>query len=604
MSNISDPVNLNPAQSSSILKKVLDGKLNSKGKSPNLQVEFQEKNTEKFQQVNSKQLVLNNKRNSLQNNPVQLLPPLPAQKIIKPTSIDPFTFKEKFPSSLENLLKLKEKFYNPKFRCDVPPESAKFNFDLLKSHEFNLDKLLNPKNQCATNYGSEFKAFGELEKVFGLHPCWSSLKQKLKHGCDFPVDILSEDERIGDVEGSFVYGNHKSASKHEKFLSDSMIKEVKKGWGLLLLEKDAKHIPGLELSPMGVAEHLGINDEGNYVPKKRITHDLSWEGISSKKSLNSRIDKEKLEPIMFGHCLLRVIHYIVALRKKYPNKVILIRKEDLKSAYRRMHLSADSAKRAAIRVKLNGVWYVIISLRLPFGGSSCPADFCLLSDIIADSVNDLLSCDSWDERVIHSSFVKNIPDIESLDDKIPFAEARELLVDFPVAPGGKCDVFIDDLITCAVHLARNVPRIVAAPCTIIHALAKQYSDKVNLPRDDLIELGKCIAEGAPSEAKICLGWLLNTRTLKLSLPRHKFLAWIKELQSFIDNKSCSLKSLESMIGKLENVISVFKIAGHFMNNIYTLKLKAERKSQHNVFIPHHVKADFVLHKKILKMVYL
>ena len=47
---------------------------------------------------------------------------------------------------------------------------------------------------------------------------------------------------------------------------------------------------------MGVVEHLGINDEGNYVPKKRITHDLSWEGIPSKKSLKSRrFHKRKLE---------------------------------------------------------------------------------------------------------------------------------------------------------------------------------------------------------------------------------------------------------------------------------------------------------------------
>ena len=44
----------------------------------------------------------------------------------------------------------------------------------------------------------------------------------------------------------------------------------------------------------------------------------------------------------------------------------------------------------------------------------------------------------------------------TLDNKIPFAEAKDLLVDFSVAPGGKCDVFIDDLITYAVHQARKM----------------------------------------------------------------------------------------------------------------------------------------------------
>ena len=462
---------------------------------------------------------------------------------------------------------------------------------------------MNPEKDCATNFGSEFKNTVHLEEAFNSHPRWSSLKYKLENGCDFPVINLTEEERLGDVEGSFSYGNHKSAIKHEKFLSDSLIKEVKKGWGLLILENDAKEIPGLEISPMGVAEHLGISDDGNYIPKKRITHDLSWPGYVSKSSLNARIDKDELEPIMFGHCLLRVIHYIVSLRAKYPNKKIFIRKEDLKSAYRRLHLNAKAAKRAAIRVKLNGTWYVIISLRLPFGGASCPADFCLFSDIIADSVNDLLACENWDENKVHSPFIKNVPACKVLDDLIPFGVARDLLVNFPLNDCGYCDVFIDDLITCAVNLERNLQRMVAAPCTVIHAFAKNCPDKQGLPRDDLIALDKCAAEGSPSEIKICLGWLLNTRSLTISLPKHKYIAWTKELQGFIDRKSCSFKALESMIGKLEHVISVFKILGHFMNNTYWLKLKAEIKSQHNVFIPHHVKEDFLLHKKFIKMVY-
>ena len=92
---------------------------------------------------------------------------------------------------------------------------------------------------------------------------------------------------------------------------------------------------------MGVIERLGIAETGEYIPKKRITHDLSWPGQITGESVNSRMDKQQFEPIMFGDCLLRIIHYIVHLRKRYPNKKILIRKEDLKSAYRRMYLAAN-----------------------------------------------------------------------------------------------------------------------------------------------------------------------------------------------------------------------------------------------------------------------
>ena len=41
-----------------------------------------------------------------------------------------------------------------------------------------------------------------------------------------------------------------------------MIKEIQKGWGLILIEDSALKISNLELSPMGVAEHLSINSLG------------------------------------------------------------------------------------------------------------------------------------------------------------------------------------------------------------------------------------------------------------------------------------------------------------------------------------------------------
>ena len=89
------------------------------------------------------------------------------------------------------------------------------------------------------------------------------------------------------------------------------------------------------------------------MPKLRLTHDLSFPGAFSTESINSRVDRERIEPIMFGHCLLRIIHQVVALREKYPDKKIFIRKEDLKSAYRRMHLESKSAIRSAVRVQID-----------------------------------------------------------------------------------------------------------------------------------------------------------------------------------------------------------------------------------------------------------
>ena len=129
---------------------------------------------------------------------------------------------------------------------------------------------------------------------------------------------------------------------------------------------------------MGVAEQIGVSEEGTFVPKKRLTHDLSFVQEASNKAINSRVIETDLEPCMFGHAFLRIIHKIVHLRKLFPNKKIWIRKEDAKSAYRRMHMNADTAIQAGVQLSIDGKDYLLISLRLPFGGSPCPSEFCLL----------------------------------------------------------------------------------------------------------------------------------------------------------------------------------------------------------------------------------
>ena len=65
---------------------------------------------------------------------------------------------------------------------------------------------------------------------------------------------------------------------------------------------------------MGVVEHLGVTASGKFEEKLRVTHDLSFPGATSEESINSRVIKEELEPCMFGHTLLRIIHYIVNIR--------------------------------------------------------------------------------------------------------------------------------------------------------------------------------------------------------------------------------------------------------------------------------------------------
>ena len=42
---------------------------------------------------------------------------------------------------------------------------------------------------------------------------------------------------------------------------------------------------------------------------------------------------DELTPCVFGHALLRIIHFILHLRRKFPNVRIFLQKGDFKSAY-------------------------------------------------------------------------------------------------------------------------------------------------------------------------------------------------------------------------------------------------------------------------------
>ena len=522
------------------------------------------------------------------------LPPRPIEiPVLKPKTPQMNEYLKELPSILSKLLESTSDLHEPIFKFEVSEQAAKFNWDLLHHHNFDLQHLLNPQKRCVTNYGSEFKSSKDLEPLLALHPRWPDLKKRLDNGVDFPLLPIDETTRHQDLIHAHRRGNHKSAKIEEDHLAKAMEKEVSKGWNIILPDSKYDIIPNLILNPMGVASHCGISAFGEFIDKLRITHNLSFPGKVSEQSVNSRVSNTDQEPCMFGHTLLRVIHYIVNLRKRYPQKNIWIRKEDLKSAYRRMHLNAKSAFTSAVRVRMKQAWFILLSIRLPFGGSPCPSEFCLLSDILADLITDLLSCEHWDHRTVHSKYLQKIPEAVNLDPTIPFAQARNLIVSLPIEDQGKSDVFIDDLISVAVDINDNLNRLRAAPCTIIHAISHSSSSSPHIKRDDLIADDKNDAEGAPEERKICLGWLLDTRQLTVSLPFHKFKAWSKQISDMMKQKTVSEKLLASVLGRLENVATIMVMMGHFLSNIRYLQIQAQQR-QHNIRLSQQAREDLTL----------
>jgi hypothetical protein len=123
------------------------------------------------------------------------------------------------------------------------------------------------------------------------------------------------------------------------------------------------------LQPLGLAKQTTLNEEGDRIDKYRLTQDLSYSQSGDGKSINSRINTSLYVEMIYGWCLIRIIHFIVALRLAFPTHQILICKYDYSDAYRRITHAAAAAAAQSIAI-FAGVAY--IALRLTFGGSPNP----------------------------------------------------------------------------------------------------------------------------------------------------------------------------------------------------------------------------------------
>jgi hypothetical protein len=149
-----------------------------------------------------------------------------------------------------------------------------------------------------------------------------------------------------------------------------------------------------EVAPVGIAHQWQVHDGGSLLPKYRLTHDQSFEATVGQ-SVNKRVIKEKLEDLHYGHCLSRLLHHIISLRIRYPDTKILIAKTDSKGAYRRISLHGNTAAKCIITLGD----FSLISLRLTFGGSTCPNEFCVISEACADLANDILQSPNWNPLI-------------------------------------------------------------------------------------------------------------------------------------------------------------------------------------------------------------
>ena len=164
----------------------------------------------------------------------------------------------------------------------------------------------------------------------------------------------------------------------------------------------------------------------------------------------------------------------------------------------------------------------LIALRLTFGGMPGPFEWGFFSEPIYDLALHLLTLDGWDPVCLFSPDATLVPEAKFLDDEIPLAEAKELIVDLPVDDRGYTDLYIDDTIgiTVAIPGSNNIERLSKAILLAIFASARPRHENEPIPREEMAALTRLLAEAGPEEIKIILGWSCDFRRMLICLPEN------------------------------------------------------------------------------------
>jgi hypothetical protein len=448
---------------------------------------------------------------------------------------------------------------------DVSKEAVQHNSGLLEACDFDLTKFLASHQDSTLAFGSEFRPVEQLRTILGGHPNFAFFTDVLASGMEFHFSHqLSEDQRLAELDEMVSRGNHKSAEENGTEVERLLSKDVHHGFSLPVDPSIVRKLKGAMVQPAGLALQFALLEDGSRVPKRRLTQDSTFALTFAEASVNERIDMDAYPEMIYGWCLSRIIHFIVALRLKHPTKKIFIAKYDYSDAYRRIAHSATAAVQSIIIFA--GIAY--IALRLTFGGSPNPPTWCAFSEMVTDLSNEIPLCDDWDPSQLRSPAQPVTPTPLELPASEPLALAKPMAVIIPTSVTGRTDSFIDDLIRVFLDTPKNRDREPHAVPLAIHVTSRPHMGPAEpVTRRGLLSDPKLIAEGTPAEIQVVLGWDLNTRSLTILLPFDKFEAWTSDLNSIVETGKTTFGELESTVGRLNHAGYVIPLSRHFLNRL-------------------------------------
>jgi len=309
---------------------------------------------------------------------------------------------------------------------------------------------------------------------------------------------------------------------------------------------------------------MSLSDTGERTPKRRLTHDDSFSFKDGLGSVNDRVNIEEYPEMIYGQCFSRLIHYVVALRLKHPNRLILVAKFDYSDAYRRVTHNGRTAAQQILVVEETAY----IMLRMTFGGSANPPCLCSMSEMTTDLSNELFMAESWDHTKVNSPIADSLEPPRYNSPSAHVTRARPMVFDIPTSSAARTDSFIDDLICVCLDDKTSLERAGRATPLAVHVTSRPHAGPQEPIKHRLL-LGpdKLKAEGAHAEVQVVLGWQVDCKALKVYLPKDKYMAWTGDVDTVALERKTDAKTLASLIGRLNHAAAILPLSRHFLDRL-------------------------------------
>lgn len=384
------------------------------------------------------------------------------------------------------------------------------NSRILQRFDYDFKKAMENLDKSVIHLGSKFRESDLLEPLLKNHPDWKILKEIMDCGVNLgfnPLKLRDEETRLKDFDDALRNGN--SGTMKDPLAAETVAKnqdkEVKYGRTIPITIECARRLKNGSLTPLGCAVQWTINEFNEKVVKRRTTHNLSYEWLSGL-SVNSSVDPENLEEIIYGHGLYRCIHIMHQMRLRFPKVAILMSKFDIDSAFRRLHSWCEHAPFYLSNLPSPDVedeLSAFLDTCMPFGANQGPGKFGIISETATDIANYLMKNRAWTPEKLKSSFSEKIPDKKLLDEVIEFGQAFQLLVeveDFKTF----WDVFVDDLINLTLEGMGLEGKAREAAPIALKLLFRPNTEGEEVDRNEILKWEKLLAEGCQEEVKVIL----------------------------------------------------------------------------------------------------